>query len=143
MMVIITSGHSNLTNRPYHLRSIVFTRLHQYALHLIMLPWTHPSAQTKRHIDRFSHFAGFNIVADRPTDRTRSILCNTDGHPHVTISITCRDHTTQTVDNTYQRGYTQGAFTPNPKGASTLTALSTGCGIKNNPLRKIKFFKNY
>jgi len=31
----------------------------------------------------------------------------------------------QTVGNTYQRGYTQGAFTPNPKGASTLTTLST------------------
>ena len=34
--------------------SSVFTRWHQCARHLIMLPWAHPSAHLKQHLDWFS-----------------------------------------------------------------------------------------
>jgi len=36
---------------------------------LDMIPWAHPSPQPKRHLDRFSHFAGLTTVTDRRTDR--------------------------------------------------------------------------
>jgi len=36
---------------------------------LHMIPWAHPSPQPKRHLDRFSHFAGLTTVTDRQTDR--------------------------------------------------------------------------
>jgi len=32
-----------------------------------MIPWTHPSPQPKRHLDRFSRFAGLTSVTDRQT----------------------------------------------------------------------------
>ena len=34
-----------------------------------MVPWEHPSPQPKRHLDRFSHFAGLTGVTVRQTDR--------------------------------------------------------------------------
>jgi len=37
--------------------------------HLIMVPSAHPSPNPKRHHDRFSCFAGFTILRERPTDR--------------------------------------------------------------------------
>jgi len=39
-----------------------------------MVPWAHPSPQPKRHLDRFSRFAGLTSVIDRLTDHaTRSV----------------------------------------------------------------------
>jgi len=34
-----------------------------------VVPWVHRSPYPKRHLDRFSGFAGLTIVTDRPTDR--------------------------------------------------------------------------
>jgi len=39
-----------------------------------------PSPQPKRHLDRFSRFAGLMIVTDRPTDRPRYSVCNNRPH---------------------------------------------------------------
>jgi len=33
-----------------------------------MVPWTHLSPHPERYFDRFSLFAGFTIMTDRPTD---------------------------------------------------------------------------
>jgi len=42
--------------------------------HLIRGSWTFPSPQPKRHVDRFSRFAGLTTVTNRPTDHaTRSV----------------------------------------------------------------------
>jgi len=46
-----------------------------------MLPWVHPTPQPKRHLDRFSRFAGLTTVlwqtgrpTDRPTDGQTTLL---------------------------------------------------------------------
>jgi len=39
-----------------------------------MVPWTHPSPQHKRHLDRCSRSAGHSTVTDRPTNHaTRTV----------------------------------------------------------------------
>jgi len=47
--------------------------------HLIMVPWTHPSPQLKRHLDRLIHFCRTHN-RDRPTDRQRYWVCNNRRH---------------------------------------------------------------
>jgi len=37
---------------------IIALPVRESGLHLIMVPWAHPSPQLKRHLDRFSRFAG-------------------------------------------------------------------------------------
>jgi len=39
-----------------------------------------PSPQLKRHVDRFSRFAGITTVTDRQTDRPRYSVCNNRPH---------------------------------------------------------------
>jgi len=40
-----------------------------------IVPWSHhPNHQPKRHLDRFSRFAGLTIVTDRRTDRQTTLL---------------------------------------------------------------------
>jgi len=42
---------------------------------LVSLVRIHPCAHAKRHLDRFSRFAGITIVSDRQTDRQTALLC--------------------------------------------------------------------
>ena len=46
--------------------------LHPYLIHGSLD--SHPSPQPRRHLDRFSHFAGLTTVTDRQTDRQTTIL---------------------------------------------------------------------
>jgi len=51
-----------------------------------MVPWAHQSPQPKRHLDRFSRFAGLTSVTDRQTaDRQTDIPRYSVGNnrPHV------------------------------------------------------------
>jgi len=44
-------------------------------LHVIMLPWSHPSPSTKQHLDRFSCFGRPLQVTVRPMLRDRCPVC--------------------------------------------------------------------
>jgi len=58
-----------------------------------MLPLAHPSPQPKRHLDRFSRFAGLTTVTDRRTDRQTDRPTD-----HATRSVTiCRIYVRSTA----------------------------------------------
>ena len=56
-----------------------------------MVPWIHPTQHPKRHLDRFSRFAGLTIVSDRqdrPTDHPVVDFVDVDcevvvGYPYI------------------------------------------------------------
>jgi len=51
-----------------------------------MVPSAHPSPYPKRHLDRFSRFAGLTIATDRPTDRHRPRYSVRSNRPHLAIA---------------------------------------------------------
>jgi len=67
--------HSSLQNvRPYILYNrppfpLKIAPSHGDLDRYLMVPCAHPSSQPKRHLDRFSRFAGLTTVTDRQTDR--------------------------------------------------------------------------